>query len=84
LFAQKPQACNDDNILHTLCYATIYQKIINFCNKAEVKTLEFLTNQLWEFLQNNYKQASFNIEVVKLNPPINGHQKPISFAIESF
>lgn len=63
------KACDIDNLNETVCYYTLRNEIQKFCDKKEFNLIEYLTQQIHNFISNKYKKM--NVEYIKLikRPP---------------
>jgi len=65
-------AASADNLDHYLCYDLCITALKDFLSKNEYKTVEYLTEQVYSFI-NDYSSSIKNLElsVKKLNPPLS-------------
>ncbi len=50
-FSRLPTACISDQLIDTICYATLAIELQQFCDKHSFKLIEALAYQLYQFLK---------------------------------
>jgi 7,8-dihydroneopterin aldolase/epimerase/oxygenase len=73
-FDRLPNACINDKLAHTLCYASLAKDLQQFCDRQSFKLIEALTYQLYQFLKIKLieklnAKVSIFLSVTK-NPPL--------------
>lgn len=83
-FDHLPDACISDNLIHTLCYASLAEDLQQFCDHQSFKLIEALAYQLYQFLKIKLTEklnAKVNIFLsVTKNPPLT-HLEQATFSI---
>lgn len=71
VFLQDFIACNNDNLHDTICYYTLRNKIQVFCDSFRCDLIEYLAQQIYDFIVKSYPNVE--VEYLKLikRPPVS-------------
>jgi dihydroneopterin aldolase len=70
-FSKEYSASDTDNLKETICYYTLRNNIQTFCDKISCNLIEYLTKQIFSFIQKEYPQVTIRYLKLIKSPPVS-------------